>query len=130
MSCASGPLIPALRNPPYIERRSIGSGASSVGRIQSPQGCKECHHLPNGHAGACLPWGLKARALLRRSGYAVEDHHLATREETDAFKAAQKVPTTPQVFIGGQRIGGYDDLRRFLGKRVPDPKQTLAEPSQ
>lgn len=74
------------------------------------------------------PWGLKARDLLRRSGYEVEDHHLATRAETDAFKAQQKVATTPQVFIGGERIGGYDDLRRFLGKRVIDPKATSYRP--
>jgi glutaredoxin len=70
------------------------------------------------------PWGLKAKDLLQRSGYAVEDHHLTTREETEAFKAKHEVPTTPQTFIGGERIGGYDDLRRFLGKRVHDPKAT------
>jgi glutaredoxin len=74
------------------------------------------------------PGGLKARDLLQRSGYHVEDHHLKTRAETDAFKAEHKVPTTPQVFIGGQRIGGYDDLRRFLGKRVADPKATSYRP--
>ena len=70
------------------------------------------------------PWGLKAKDLLRRSGYDVEDHHLTTREETDAFKAKHGVATTPQVFIGGERIGGYDELRRFLGKAVADPKAT------
>lgn len=74
------------------------------------------------------PYGLKARDLLRRSGYRVDDHHLKTREETDAFKAEHGVATTPQVFIGGQRIGGYDDLRRFLGKRVSDPKATSYTP--
>jgi glutaredoxin len=74
------------------------------------------------------PWGLKARDLLRRSGYDVEDHHLATREETEAFKAEHGVATTPQVFIGGRRIGGYDDLRRFLGKPVRDPKATSYRP--
>jgi len=74
------------------------------------------------------PWGLKARDLLKRSGYEVEDHHLRTREETDAFKAQHGVPTTPQVFIGGKRIGGYDYLRRFLGKRVVDPKATSYQP--
>jgi glutaredoxin len=74
------------------------------------------------------PWGLKAKDLLRRSGYGVEDHHLTTREATDAFKAEQRVATTPQVFIGGKRIGGYDDLRRFLGKRVHDPKATTYRP--
>ena len=36
--------------------------------------------------------------------------------------------TTPQVFAGGQRIGGYDDLRRFLGKRVADPRATSYRP--
>jgi len=74
------------------------------------------------------PYGLKARDLLRRSGYEVEDHHLTSREETDAFKAKHKVTTTPQVFIGGRRIGGYDDLRRFLGKRVTDPEATSYRP--
>jgi len=67
------------------------------------------------------PWGLKARDLLRRSGFQVDDRHLRTRQETDAFKAEHGVATTPQIFVGGQRIGGYDDLRRFLGKRVNDP---------
>jgi glutaredoxin len=74
------------------------------------------------------PWGLKAKHLLRRSGYEVEDHHLTTRESTDAFKAHHGVATTPQVFIGGTRVGGYDDLRRFLGKRVHDPKATSYRP--
>ena len=74
------------------------------------------------------PWGLKAKDLLRRSGYEVEDHHLTTRAETDAFKAEHGVATTPQVFIGGKRVGGYDDLRRFLGKRVIDPKATSYRP--
>lgn len=74
------------------------------------------------------PWGLKAADLLRRSGYEVEDHHLTTREETDAFKKKHGVATTPQVFIAGSRVGGYDDLRRFLGKRVQDPNATSYRP--
>jgi glutaredoxin len=74
------------------------------------------------------PYGLKAVDLLKRSGYAVEDRHLTTREQTDAFKAKHGVATTPLIFIGGQRVGGYDDLRRFLGKRVPDPKATTYRP--
>jgi len=74
------------------------------------------------------PFGLKAKDLLRRAGFAVEDHHLTTREETDAFKAQHGVATTPQIFIGSQRIGGYEDLRRFLGRRVADPKATSYRP--
>ena len=74
------------------------------------------------------PWGLKAIDLLKRSGFAVEDHHLTTRGETDAFKAEHQVATTPQVFIGGERVGGYDDLRRFLGQKVRDPDATSYRP--
>jgi glutaredoxin len=68
------------------------------------------------------PYGLKAVHLLKSKGFAVEDHWLKTREETDAFKAKHDVATTPQVFIDGRRIGGYDDLRRHFGQSVPDPK--------
>lgn len=74
------------------------------------------------------PYGLKARDLLRRNGYRVEDHHLTTRAETDAFKAAHDVKTTPQTFINGVRIGGYDDVRRFLGLSVAEPGATSYRP--
>jgi glutaredoxin len=74
------------------------------------------------------PWGLKAKDLLRHSGFEVDDRHLDTRAEIDAFKAEHGVDTTPQVFIAGQRIGGYDDLRRHLGRTVPDPKATSYHP--
>ena len=74
------------------------------------------------------PWGVKAKDLLRRSGYEVDDRWLTTREEVDAFKAQHGVATTPQIFIGGERIGGHDDLRRFLGKSVRDPKAVTYRP--
>jgi glutaredoxin len=74
------------------------------------------------------PWGLKAVDLLKRSGFAIEDHHLKTRAETDSFRSQHKVATTPQIFIGGERVGGYDDLRRFLGKKVRDPNATSYRP--
>lgn len=66
------------------------------------------------------PYGLKALHLLKRQGFKVEDRLLTTREEIDRFKADQGVRTTPQVFIGADRIGGYDDLRRHFGKAVAD----------
>lgn len=74
------------------------------------------------------PYGLKSKDLLERSGYSVEDHHLKSREETDAFKREHQVETTPQTFINGSRIGGHDDLRRFLGKPVADPDATSYRP--
>ena len=64
------------------------------------------------------PYGIKSKWLLERNGFTVEDHHLTTREETDAFKEEHGVRTTPQTFIEGERIGGYDDLKvRFSGKQ-------------
>lgn len=74
------------------------------------------------------PYGLKALDLLKREGYVVDDQWLTTREQTDAFKAEHGVATTPQTFIDGKRIGGYDDLRRFFGKHVRDPKATTYRP--
>lgn len=70
------------------------------------------------------PYGLKSKDLLERQGFAVEDHHLTTREETDAFKEDHGVKTTPQTFIAGARIGGYDDLRRHFGEDVAEKGET------
>ena len=78
--------------------------------------------------GHICPYGLKALDLLKRNGFTVEDRWLTTREETDAFKAKHNVQTTPQIFIGGERIGGHDDLRRHLGLTVTDPKATTYQP--
>lgn len=74
------------------------------------------------------PYGIKAKHLLESQGYAVEDQWLTTRKETDAFKAEHGVKTTPQTFIDGKRVGGYDDLRRFFGKTVADPNATSYTP--
>ena len=74
------------------------------------------------------PYGIKSRWLLRRHGYRVDDHWRKSRAETDAFKAQHDVKTTPQTFINGQRIGGHDDLRRYLGLKVRDPNATSYVP--
>lgn len=74
------------------------------------------------------PFGTKSKWLLERHGYTVEDHWLTTRAQTDAYKAANGVETTPQTFIGGQRIGGYSDLRAFFGKPLPAPGATCYMP--
>ena len=74
------------------------------------------------------PFGLKARDLLRRKGFEVEDHLLTSRAEQDAFKAEHDVATTPQTFIDGKRVGGYDDLRRSFGMTVKDPKAVSYTP--
>ncbi|MBJ7500502.1 MAG: glutaredoxin [Sphingopyxis sp.] len=78
--------------------------------------------------GHICPYGLKAKHLLESRGFAVDDRWLTTREETDAFKAEHGVKTTPQTFIDGVRVGGYDDLRRHFGLTVADPDATSYTP--
>jgi glutaredoxin len=74
------------------------------------------------------PSGQKALHLLKSRGFQVEDHQMPTRAEADAFKAAQDVKTTPQVFIDGTRIGGYDDLRAHLGLAPARPTTPTYRP--
>ncbi|WP_350029743.1 glutaredoxin [Caballeronia sp. AZ1_KS37] len=74
------------------------------------------------------PYGIKSMDLLRREGFRVEDHWLRTRAETDAFMAEQQVETTPQTYIDGQRVGGYDELRRYFGRSVRSPNATNYQP--
>lgn len=74
------------------------------------------------------PFGLKSLDLLRRSGYEVEDHPLTSRQEVDEVKARFDVKTTPQIVIGEERIGGYEDLQRYLGKPVHDPNKKTYRP--
>jgi len=74
------------------------------------------------------PFGLKSKAVLERHGWTVDDHWLTDRKETDAFKEKHGVDTTPQTFIDGRRIGGYDDLLEYFGKPVPDSEETSYRP--
>ncbi|WP_317463118.1 glutaredoxin [Chromohalobacter sp. HP20-39] len=74
------------------------------------------------------PFGLKTVDLLKRKGYEVDDHTLTSRDEIDAFKAQENVDTTPQVYIGEKRIGGYEELRQHLGMSVPNAKDITYRP--
>ena len=74
------------------------------------------------------PYGLKSKDLLERKGFEVEDRPLTTREETDAFKREHDVETTPQTFIDGKRVGGYDGLREHLGIKVKGKDETTYTP--
>jgi glutaredoxin len=61
------------------------------------------------------PWGLRALRLLQARQIPFEDHRLRSQQEVAAFKAAHGVATTPQIFAGTERIGGYSDLAARLG---------------
>lgn len=60
------------------------------------------------------PYGLLAKRMLEDASIEFEDRLLTTREETDAFKAEHDVPTTPQIFVDGKRVGGSEDLAAYL----------------
>lgn len=60
------------------------------------------------------PFGLRAKQMLAEAKFTIDDRILSSREEVDAFEEEQGVETTPLVFINGERIGGSDDLERYL----------------
>ena len=60
------------------------------------------------------PYGVRALQLLEQAGFEVDDRVLATRIEVDALQQELGVDTTPQVFIGEERIGGAKELEAWL----------------
>lgn len=60
------------------------------------------------------PFGIEAKRMLEAAGYAIDEHILGSRAEVDAFQEKHGVDTTPQVFIDKERVGGSDDLERYL----------------
>jgi glutaredoxin len=78
--------------------------------------------MPNGRATLhrmvlpdhTCPFGVRAKEMLERAGYEVDDQVLSSREEVDAFKAEHGIATTPLIVIDGETVGGADDLERRL----------------
>ncbi len=64
------------------------------------------------------PWGLRAVKLLQDNHIPFEDLKLRSRAEVDEFKAKYQVATTPQVFFGAERVGGYTDLAARFGVAI------------
>ncbi len=60
------------------------------------------------------PFGVRAKQMLETAGFDVDDRILRARQEVDTFEDKHAVTTTPQIFIDGERIGGSDDLERYL----------------
>lgn len=74
------------------------------------------------------PFGIKAKDLLQRHGFEVNDCLLSSREAADSFKEQHGVNTTPQIFINDERIGGYDDLRVYLNLPIANDNQVTYKP--
>lgn len=64
------------------------------------------------------PYGVRAKQLLESKGLDFEDRILSSREEVDAFEEKHGVTKTPQIFVDGERIGGSEELERWLESRT------------
>lgn len=74
------------------------------------------------------PFGLRVKDVLKRNGYQVEDHIFTERASLDRFKEEQGVKTMPQVYIEGERIGGFEATCNFLGIKTVDKTKTTYKP--
>ncbi|NJK60228.1 MAG: hypothetical protein HC918_08320 [Oscillatoriales cyanobacterium SM2_1_8] len=74
--------------------------------------------------------GEKVVAYLTAANLPFEDLPLRSPEAMAAFKAQWQVETTPQIFIDGERIGGWEALLAHpqLGKRPPKPRLPIPMP--
>lgn len=61
------------------------------------------------------PWGVKALDLLERNDFEIEDEHLESMDANKVYKEEHGYDETPQIWIDGERVGGYDALRENLG---------------
>lgn len=61
------------------------------------------------------PWGIKGYLLLKRHNFEIEDVHLSSSEENKKYKEENNLSETPDFYIDGQHLGGYDALREHLG---------------
>jgi len=70
------------------------------------------------------PWGRRAVNLLADKGIEFEDVPLTSDAAVAEFKANHGVETTPQIFWGDRRLGGYTDLAEHLGETVEEDEQS------
>ena len=69
------------------------------------------------HKEGC-PFADRAIQLLDRHQISYQTHVFADQAEEDQFKQQHGVTTTPQIFLDGQRIGGYDELASHLSDQA------------
>jgi glutaredoxin-like protein len=65
---------------------------------------------------AGCPFCEKAKRLLSAQGFSYEEIIVGKEITSTSLKAISGRDTVPQVFIGGEHIGGSDDLEHYLAK--------------
>jgi glutaredoxin-like protein len=63
------------------------------------------------------PHCARAKRVLTENGIAFEEVPLGAGVTSRTLRAVTGASTSPQVFIGGQRIGGADDLEAYIAQR-------------
>lgn len=61
----------------------------------------------------------RTRKLLREHGLVFEEIVLGTDATVAGMTAVAGRDSTPQVFIGGNHVGGFEDLQRYFGESIP-----------
>lgn len=64
------------------------------------------------------PHGLRAKQILEEGRVDFEDRILSSRDKVEAFKAEHGVSTTPQCFVDGERVGGSEEVERWIASRT------------
>lgn len=63
------------------------------------------------------PWCDRAKAVLENLQIPYEEKIFGvdfTKDELIAMLGADMRPTVPQIYVEEERIGGYEDLRKYL----------------
>ena len=66
---------------------------------------------------AGCPHCAKAKETLNEKGYKYEELELGKDTNLTAMRAVSGAHTTPQVFIGGKRIGGNEELQQYFADK-------------
>ncbi|WP_018968867.1 MauE/DoxX family redox-associated membrane protein [Rubritalea marina] len=74
------------------------------------------------------PWGIKALDLLKRNNFEIEDEHLDSMDANKTFKEENGFDETPQIWIEGENVGGYENLRSHLGMKPEEEDGKTYQP--
>ena len=73
------------------------------------------------------PYSAKAIKLLEKKNIGYEDHVFSSKKEENSFKDKYNIDTTPQIFLEGERVGGYTELAQRFGENPESPKDSDKE---
>jgi len=77
---------------------------------------------------AICPYCVRAKRLLERKGVSYEEIRIdGDREQMQVMMERSRRHTVPQIFIGDQHVGGYDDMAKLEAYGTLDAMLGLTE---